>query len=213
MCNMSSNTNDNQGGFRPNINNILIGRDHGGYEMKEKLKLHLKSRNVDFEDVGTYNTDSCDYPDIAQTLCNKLISTNNNNNNNSEENNSKKARMVETRGILVCGTGIGISIAANKVEGIRCALCHDHYTATMSRKHNDANVLAIGGRTTGIEIAITVCDNANKTCPIFPGNVKRLHWSINDPFKGLDFDDNEIQSFRETREEIKERIIRFLKNY
>ena len=67
--------------------------------------------------------------------------------------------------------------------------------------------------TTGIEIAITVCDNANKTCPIFPGNVKRLHWSINDPFKGLDFDDNEIQSFRETREEIKERIIRFLKNY
>ena len=67
--------------------------------------------------------------------------------------------------------------------------------------------------TTGIEIAITVCDNANITCPIFPGNVKRLHWSINDPFKGLDFDDNEIQSFRETREEIKERIIRFLKNY
>ena len=67
--------------------------------------------------------------------------------------------------------------------------------------------------TTGIEIAITVCDNANLTCPIFPGKVKRLHWSINDPFKGLDFDDNEIQSFRETREEIKERIIRFLKNY
>jgi len=159
IVNMSSNTNDNQGGFCPNINNILIGSDHGGYEMKEKLKLHLKSRNVDFEDVGTYNTDSCDYPDIAQTLCNKLISTNNNNNNNnSEENNGKKARMVETRGILVCGTGIGISIAANKVEGIRCALCHDHYTATMSRKHNDANVLAIGGRTTGIEIAKEMVD-------------------------------------------------------
>ena len=75
-----------------------------------------------------------------------------------EENNSNKARMVETRGILVCGTGIGISIAANKVEGIRCALCHDHYTATMSRKHNDANVLAIGGRTTGIEIAKEMVD-------------------------------------------------------
>ena len=66
--------------------------------------------------------------------------------------------MLETRGILVCGTGIGISIAANKVEGIRCALCHDHYTATMSRKHNDANVLAIGGRTTGIEIAKEMVD-------------------------------------------------------
>ena len=67
--------------------------------------------------------------------------------------------------------------------------------------------------TTGIEVVITVCDNANKTCPIFPGNVERIHWSINDPFKGWDFDDNEIQSFRETREEIKEKIIRFLKKY
>jgi ribose 5-phosphate isomerase B len=143
--NMSSIAKDEKQISSSNVNSVLIGSDHGGYEMKEQLKNYLKSCEIDFEDVGTYSTDSCDYPDIAHTLCNKLVS-----NNNGDD----KTR----RGILVCGTGIGISIAANKVPGIRCALCHDHYTVSMSRKHNDANVLALGGRTTGIEIAKEMVD-------------------------------------------------------
>eukprot|EP01126_Amoeba_proteus_P040751 TRINITY_DN4364_c0_g1_i11.p1 TRINITY_DN4364_c0_g1~~TRINITY_DN4364_c0_g1_i11.p1 ORF type:complete len:110 (-),score=17.60 TRINITY_DN4364_c0_g1_i11:313-642(-) len=82
----------------------------------------------------------CDYPDVAKTLCSRI------------------ANGEFERGILLCGTGIGISISANKIPGIRCALCHDHYTAMMSRQHNDANVLALGGRTTGEEVAKEIVD-------------------------------------------------------
>ena len=139
---------------------ILIGSDHGGFEMKEKLKSHLETCKVNFEDVGTFSTDSCDYPDIAKTLCNKLLELNTEavGTSDSSSNCTDNQIPTESRGILVCGTGIGISIAANKVPGIRCALCHDHYTVSMSRKHNNANVLAIGGRTTGIEIAKGMVD-------------------------------------------------------
>ena len=122
---------------------VIIGSDHGGYEMKEIIKSHLKSNNINFEDIGTYTKESCDYPDIAKKLCNKLINKN---------------KIIKSFGILICGSGIGISIAANKISGIRCALCHDNYTARMSRKHNNANVLAIGGRTTGIEIVKDMID-------------------------------------------------------
>ena len=122
---------------------IIIGSDHGGYDMKEIIKLHLKSNNINFEDIGTYTKESCDYPDIAKKVCNKLINKN---------------KITKSLGILICGSGIGISIAANKISGIRCALCHDNYTAKMSRKHNNANVLAIGGRTTGIEIVKDMID-------------------------------------------------------
>lgn len=121
---------------------IFIGSDHGGFEMKKALTDYLRSKEVALNDVGTNTTNSCDYPDIAKNLCKQLLTS----------------PSPEDLGILICGTGIGISIAANKVPGIRCALCHDHFTAKMCRQHNNANVLALGGRTTGIEVAKEIVD-------------------------------------------------------
>ncbi len=113
---------------------VFIGSDHGGYELKEQIKSFLEEIGVDVEDLGTYSPESCDYPDIAQKVALNVAKS-------------------KEKGILICGSGIGMSIAANKVEGIRCALCHDAYTAEYSRRHNDANIIAFGGRTTGVEIA------------------------------------------------------------
>ena len=113
---------------------VFIGSDHGGYELKEQVKSFLKEIGVDIEDLGTYSLDSCDYPDIAREVALNVAKN-------------------KEKGILICGSGIGMSIAANKVKGIRCALCHDAYTAEYSRRHNDANIIAFGGRTTGVEIA------------------------------------------------------------
>ena len=112
---------------------ITIGSDHGAVELKEEVKMVLHEfEDVRVTDVGTFGTESVDYPDIAEKVCADVV--------------SGKA----DRGIVLCGTGIGISIAANKIAGIRAALCGDVYSAIMSRKHNDANVLAMGGRVTGI---------------------------------------------------------------
>lgn len=122
----------------PNPTKIFIGSDHGGFEMKEAIKEYLISQNYFVVDVGTYSKNSCDYPDIAQNLCKKLLI----------DVNSKFDNLP--LGILICGTGIGISIAANKIPGIRCALCHNEFTAIMSRKHNNANILALGARTTRV---------------------------------------------------------------
>ena len=109
---------------------IAIGADHGGFELKEFLKTHLENRGIEVADMGCYSPESVDYPDIALAV----------------------ARQVATggaeKGILLCGTGIGISITANKVNGIRAALCHDHFTAKMSAAHNNANVLALAGKYT-----------------------------------------------------------------
>ena len=113
---------------------VFIGSDHGGYELKEQIKSFLEEIGVDVEDLGTYSPESCDYPDIAQKVALNVAKS-------------------KEKGILICGSGIGMSIAANKVKGIRCALCHDAYTAEYSRRHNDANIIAFGGRTTGVEIA------------------------------------------------------------
>ncbi len=117
-----------------------IGSDHGGYELKQAVMSHLKERGVEFRDYGTFSTDSCDYPDYGEAV----------------------ARAVASgeceRGIVVCGTGIGISIAANKVHGIRCALCGDCYSAEKSREHNDANMLALGGRVLGEGLALKIVD-------------------------------------------------------
>ena len=111
---------------------ITIGSDHGAVEIKEEVKKILSEfDSVEFKDVGTFGTDSVDYPDIAEKVCADVIS------GESE------------RGIVLCGTGLGISIAANKIKGIRCALCHDVFSAKMSRAHNNANVLALGGRVIG----------------------------------------------------------------
>jgi len=117
---------------------IGIGSDHGGFELKNKVKEYLKSRGYDVKDYGAYTPNSVDYPDIARAVCTGVTSG-----------------QCECA-ILVCGTGIGISIAANKIKGIRCALCADSYSAKMTKCHNDANVIALGGRVIGEEVAYDI---------------------------------------------------------
>lgn len=112
--------------------NITIGSDHGAVALKDEVKMVLKEyEDIKVTDVGTFGTESVDYPDIAEKVCVDVT--------------SGKADL----GIVLCGTGIGISIAANKVKGIRCALCNDVYSAKKAREHNNANVLAMGGRVLG----------------------------------------------------------------
>ena len=111
---------------------ITIGSDHGAVELKEEVKKVLAEfENIEVKDVGTFGTEPVDYPDVAEKVCADVVSG------------------AVDRGIVLCGTGIGISIAANKIKGIRCALCNDVYSAKMSREHNNANVLAMGGRVIG----------------------------------------------------------------
>ena len=119
---------------------IAIGSDHGGFELKTHVIKYLKEQGIELFDFGTYTEDSCDYPDVAEKVANAV------------------ANGEYEKGILICGTGIGISIAANKVDGIRAALCGDVYSAKMTRKHNDANILCMGGRVTGRELAFMICD-------------------------------------------------------
>ncbi len=119
---------------------IAIGCDHGGYKLKEEIVAHLKANNVDFKDFGVYEEKSVDYPDIASVVCESIL---------SGESES---------GILVCGTGIGISIAANKHKGIRAAVCSDEFSAKFTRLHNDANVLCLGGRVVGPGLACELVD-------------------------------------------------------
>ena len=114
---------------------IVIGCDHAAYEMKEKLKTYLLRHGHSVEDVGAYSTESVDYPDYGRKVA-TLVS---------------EGRY--TRGILLCGTGLGMSMVANRFPGVRAALCHDLFGATMSRRHNDANILVIGGRVTGETLA------------------------------------------------------------
>ena len=112
--------------------NVTIGSDHGAVDLKEEVKMVLHEfSDICVKDIGTFGKEAVDYPDIAEKVCADVV--------------SGKA----DRGIVLCGTGIGISIAANKIDGIRAALCTDVYSAMMSRRHNDANVLALGGRVTG----------------------------------------------------------------
>ena len=119
---------------------IGIGSDHGGYPLKEEIKKHLDEIGVAYKDFGTNTPDSCDYPIYAEAVARAVVSGE-----------------VE-KGILICGTGIGISIAANKVKGIRAALCGDCYSAEYTRRHNDANVLTMGARVTGGGLACKIVD-------------------------------------------------------
>lgn len=114
---------------------VAIGSDHGGVNIKEEIKAFMKSENIDFIDVGCTCDDSVDYPDYALPVAEKV------------------ALGEVDRGILICGTGIGMSIAANKVKGIRCALVHDLFSAKATREHNDSNVLAMGERVIGPGLA------------------------------------------------------------
>ena len=124
---------------------VIIGSDHGGFHYKESIIEYLKARNIEYYDVGTYTRESCDYPEIAKSVAKKVVS--------GEYN----------RGILVCGTGIGMSIAANKIKGIRAALCGDTYSARVSRAHNNANILCLGERVIGEHLALDIVDIWLKT--------------------------------------------------
>lgn len=117
---------------------VVIGSDHGGYQLKEVVKDVLTELQIDFEDYGVFERRSVDYPDIAQKLSKAIASG------------------EFERGILLCGTGIGVSIVANKIKGIRAAVCNDIFSAIMSREHNDANVLCLGGRIIGQDLAETI---------------------------------------------------------
>ena len=117
---------------------IAIGSDHGGFDMKEIVAAYLKDLDHEVEDAGCFSTDSVDYPEVADKVCGLV----------------QDGRCDQ--GILICGTGIGVCIAANRHRDIRAALCHEAYTARMSRQHNNANILCLGGRVLGIEIALDV---------------------------------------------------------
>ena len=117
---------------------LALGSDHGGFKLKEIVKEYLEEENIQYEDFGTFSEDSVDYPDFAEKVAEAV------------------AAGVFDRGILICGTGIGISIAANKVPGIRAALCHDVFSARASREHNDANILAMGERVIGRGSALEI---------------------------------------------------------
>ena len=121
---------------------LVIGCDHGAVELKDSVKAVISQEFPDIElnDVGTFSGESVDYPDIAEKVCAEIISGR------------------SDRGIVLCGTGIGISIAANKCKGIRAALCADVFSAKMSREHNNANVLCMGERTTGVGLAEMITD-------------------------------------------------------
>ncbi len=119
---------------------ILVASDHAGYALKREIVAHLEGAGREVRDLGTHGTASVDYPDFAHELAARL------------------AAGEAERGILICGTGIGMSIAANRHPGVRAALCHDAYTAEMARRHNDANVLCLGGRVVGVGVALQIVD-------------------------------------------------------
>ena len=119
---------------------IAIGSDHAGYGLKCEVVNYLKEKGVELIEMGCMDGSSCDYPVVAKEVCGKIT-----------DGTVEKA-------ILICGTGIGISMAANKVKGIRAALCTDAYTAKYTRLHNDANVLCMGGRVTGAGVALEMVD-------------------------------------------------------
>ncbi len=114
---------------------IALGSDHAGFELKEDLRAYLAELKIEALDLGTYSEDPADYPDVAVKVAKKV------------------ARGEVERGLLICGTGIGMSIVANRFAGVRAALCHDLFTARVSREHNNANILALGGRLIGKGLA------------------------------------------------------------
>lgn len=119
---------------------VAIGSDHGGFDLKETIIAHLKEQGITYKDYGCYDKNSCDYPIFGRAVAEAVASG------------------ECDKGIVICTTGIGISITANKIKGIRCALCADTLTAKMTRQHNDANVLAMGGGIVGPNLGISIVD-------------------------------------------------------
>lgn len=123
---------------------IIIGSDHGGYRLKNEIIKHLEKQGYEVSDKGCYSEESCDYPVVAKTVAKEVISSGN-------------------MAILICGTGIGMSITANRYAGIRASHCTDTFTARMTRAHNDSNILCLGERVTGIGLALDIVDVWLKT--------------------------------------------------
>ena len=121
------------------MTNIIIGSDHGGFNLKQAVVEHLKNKGLNVVDLGCYSTDSCDYPVIAKAVSEKVLED-------------------SSRGILICGTGIGVSITANRYQGIRASHCTDTFSARMTRMHNDSNILCLGERITGTGLALDIVD-------------------------------------------------------
>lgn len=119
---------------------IALGSDQAGFELKQEIIKYLEEHHIGYKDFGCYNIESVDYPVYAKKVTDAIV--------------KKECE----KGILICGTGIGISIAANKVKGIRAALCHDCFSAEATRLHNDANILAMGGRIIGASLAVKIVD-------------------------------------------------------
>lgn len=119
---------------------IAIGSDHGGFELKAKIADYLKGKNIEVKDFGTFSNESCDYPVFAKEVALEV------------------SKGSFDKGILICGTGIGVSIVANKVKGIRAALCYDTFCAKMSREHNNANILCLGQRVLAEDLALEIVD-------------------------------------------------------
>lgn len=119
---------------------FAIGSDHGGFHLKQAVMEHLKERGIEFKDFGTYDTNSCDYPVYGKAVAKAVASG------------------EYDRGFLICGTGIGISLAANKVKGIRASVCSDTFTARYTRMHNNSNILCMGERVLGVGLALDIVD-------------------------------------------------------
>lgn len=119
---------------------IAVGCDHGGFELKEGLKPYLESKGIEISDLGTHSEESVDYPEYASAVAREVLES--------------KADC----GVLICGTGIGIGIAANKIHGIRCAIVHDEFTAKMCKQHNNANIISMGGRVIDLDMAKKIVD-------------------------------------------------------
>ena len=119
---------------------LALGCDHGGYSLMKVVKEHLDKQGIEYKDFGTYSTESCDYPVYAKKVAQAIV-----------DGECEK-------GILICGTGIGISITANKFKGIRAAVCHDCFSAEATRQHNDSNILAMGERVVGPGLACKIVD-------------------------------------------------------
>lgn len=119
---------------------IAVGSDHVGLALKRELMIYLEKRHISYRDIGTFTEERCDYPKYALEACRAVIAG------------------ECDRGILICGTGAGMSIAANKADGIRCVCCSDPFTAKLSRQHNDTNMLALGSRVVGTELAEMIVD-------------------------------------------------------
>lgn len=129
---------------------IALGCDHGGFSLMQEVKKHLTEMNIEYEDFGTYDTGRCNYPEFGAAAAHAVA--------------DGKCEL----GIVICTTGIGISISANKIKGIRCALCGDCYSAEMTRRHNDANMLAIGANAVGKGLALKIVDSF-LNAPAFEG--------------------------------------------